>query len=244
MVRVLELFSGTHSIGKVCAERDYKVISLDLNLPATIKVDILKWDYKLYPVGYFDLITASPVCLWWSQLRLCNIGKVLKAHPEGKFTRKMYEDDIINFGRPMVDKVMEIIKYFKPKYFWIENPQTGRMKDYITDLPYYDVDYCRYADWGYKKSTRIWTNIKNFIPKKCNKKCNSIEGTRHKKIIGGSCIITEDGKKIYISTKKARAKLKLSGVNYISEKSKDTTKYERYRIPPVLIKELLNHCNF
>jgi hypothetical protein len=26
------------------------------------------------------------------------------------------------------------------------------------NLPYTDVDYCRYSEWGYKKRTRIWTN--------------------------------------------------------------------------------------
>ena len=31
----------------------------------------------------------------------------------------------------MVDKIIEIIEYFKPNYYWIENPQTGGMKYYI-----------------------------------------------------------------------------------------------------------------
>ena len=44
------------------------------------------------------------------------------------------------------------------RLWFIENPQTGRMKDYITDRPYYDVDYCRYCDWGVRKRTRVWTN--------------------------------------------------------------------------------------
>jgi hypothetical protein len=44
-----------------------------------------------------------------------------------------------------------------PRHFWIENPQTSRTKDYITDLPCYDVDYCMYSDWGYRK--RFWTDI-------------------------------------------------------------------------------------
>jgi hypothetical protein len=31
----------------------------------------------------------------------------------------------------MVDKVFEIIEYFKPKYYWIENPKSSSMWKYI-----------------------------------------------------------------------------------------------------------------
>ena len=44
-MRVLELFSGTHSVGKVCKDLGYEVVSLDLT-NADINIDILKWDYK------------------------------------------------------------------------------------------------------------------------------------------------------------------------------------------------------
>ena len=76
-MKVLELFSGTHSIGRVCKDRGYEVISLDRDLGGVSKLydydntdnhiqeDIMTWDYKVYPSGIFDIITASPVCLWW-----------------------------------------------------------------------------------------------------------------------------------------------------------------------------------
>ena len=35
------------------------------------------------------------------------------------------------------------------------------MKDYISKS-FYDVDYCKYADWGYRKRTIIWTTLKGF----------------------------------------------------------------------------------
>ena len=42
----------------------------------------------------------------------------------------------------------------------MENPQTSNLKnrEVVKGLPFYDVDYCMYSDWGYKKRTRIWTN--------------------------------------------------------------------------------------
>ena len=59
----------------------------------------------------------------------------------------------------LVKKVLEIIGYFKPKYWYLENPQTGKLKDqsFMEHLPYNDVDYCKYG-FDYRKRTRIWNN--------------------------------------------------------------------------------------
>lgn len=215
-MKVLELFSGTHSIGKVCKEHDYEVVSLDRDLGAKCpfgtdyesnihyKEDIMTWDYKKdFKVGEFDLITASPVCIWWSMLRNCCINRKLKGMTK-PLTKEDIENDITKYGEPMIDKVFEIINYFKPKYWWIENPQTGRMKEYINDLiPFYDVDYCKYG-FEYKKRTRFWTNIKGFKPKKCSKRKHNIQLGHCKKS-------NWDGSQTL----------------------------QRYRIPPKLISELL-----
>ena len=196
MYRHLELFSGTHSFGKVSHAIGYEVFSLDRDLKAEcpfgsgyksqnhIQEDIMTWNYKKYPKGHFHLITASPVCLWWSKLRMSNIGKKLKGYDK-PMTREMIDKDIEMYGMPMVDKVFEIIEYFNPEYFIIENPQSGRMKEYIPQIiPFYDIDYCKYSDWGYKKGTRFWTNIKGFEPKICKKDCENMNGTKHRKQIG------------------------------------------------------------
>ena len=58
-MRLLELFSGTHSVGTVARELGYDVISLDL-YGAEINTDILVWDYTIYPPGHFDIVWASP----------------------------------------------------------------------------------------------------------------------------------------------------------------------------------------
>jgi len=183
--RLLELFSGTHSIGKVAKEMGYEVYSVDLDLGAEcpfksgyksfkhFQEDIFKWNYRQYPEGFFDVITASPVCRFWSPLRRTWIGRKLKGM-DRPLTKQDIEDDIDKYGKPMVDKTREIISYFSPKNWWIENPQTGSMKKYITDLDFYDMDYCKYSNFGYQKRTRFWTNIKGFKPKKCKKDCENI----------------------------------------------------------------------
>tara|TARA_R110000823_G_scaffold165590_1_gene297767 strand:- start:2544 stop:3356 length:813 start_codon:yes stop_codon:yes gene_type:complete len=234
-MKLLELFSGTHSIGKVAEKYNIDVVSLDRDLPAScpftdytsknhINADIMTWDYKKFNPNEFDIITASPVCLWWSCLRKSWIGRKLKAFGDIKVTREMLEGDIDLFGKPMVDKVFEIINYFNPKYFWIENPQTGSMKHYIDEkyqTPYLDVDYCKYSSWGYKKRTRFWyKGLDNFKPKTCKWDCENY-------------ISVEDKE-----TKKVRKCHKAN-----CSKGKITTK-DRYRIPETLIedffKEIVN----
>ena len=183
----LELFSGTHSFGKVSKKYDYRSVSLDRDIGGTCplksgyksekhyKEDIMTWDYKQYPVGHFKLITASPVCMWWSALRACWVGRKLKAHGNTIITHEILQQDIDNFGKPMVDKVIEIIEYFKPKHYIIENPRGSKMKHYIAEKypkyneKYNDFSYCKFSNWGYQKDTRFWTNISGLENCLCKK---------------------------------------------------------------------------
>ena len=228
-MKLLELFSGTKSVGKVAEQLGYEVISLDLK-DADINCNILDWDYTTYEPGYFDVIWASPPCDTFSFLRLSNIGR-------HGFTKQKIQDDIDNIGLPILRKTETIIDYFKPKYYFIENPQTGRMKEFI-DKPYYDVDYCKYADWGYRKRTRVWTNLQGFTPKLCKKDCNSMDGTKHKLNIGYYDFIKDGDKIISLSTKELRSKYK--DYERINEKKTSLTLKQKYRIPPALIEDLFN----
>ena len=142
---------------------------------ADINCNILDWDYKVYPVGHFDVVWASPPCDTFSNLKNCWIGR-------NGYTRESIQNDIDNIGLPILRRTGEIINYFNPTYYFIENPQTGKMKEY-TDKPFYDVDYCKYSDWGYKKRTRVWTNLTGFTPKLCKRDCGNIVGKKHKEDI-------------------------------------------------------------
>ena len=211
-MKVLELFSGTGSVGKVCKEKGWEVVSLDLT-NADINIDILKWDYKKdYKEGDFDIIWGSPPCNTFSALRRVHIGRKLKAFGMDKIvTREMLDNDMIENGLPLLRKAQEIIEYFKPKFWFIENPQTGRMKEFLTDLNYYDVDYCKYSDWGYRKRTRIWTNNMDFVPKICRKDCENMVNGKH------------------------RVDMAAEHHGGNNKKTLDL----KYRVPPLLIKDLL-----
>tara|TARA_R110000772_G_scaffold11841_2_gene36772 strand:- start:1873 stop:2676 length:804 start_codon:yes stop_codon:yes gene_type:complete len=261
----LELFSGTHSFGKVSSKLGYNVYSLDRDLGDEndgyksenhFKEDIMTWDYKQFNRGFFKVITASPVCMWWSNLRRTWIGRKLKSHGDTIITKEILDEDIELYGVPMVDKVFEIIDYFDPQYFIIENPKTGKMKDYINPLiPFYDVDYCKYSNWGYKKTTRFWTNIEGLVFNKCNNDCENMIEIKGKKLhnnrMGTSKTINDNGKIIRVNTAVLRAKYKdypnLQGKKHKKDVSitvgGGSNRLERYRIPPQVIEKFFNSIN-
>lgn len=186
VIKVLELFSGSGSVGKVCKEKGYEVVSLDIDPRADINMDIMDWDYKdMYKPGHFDIIHASPPCHTFSNLRRTWIGRKLKEHGDTIITHEILDKDMEEKGVPLLRKAEEIIEYFKPKYYIIENPD-GKMKNYMKEHKHYVVDYCKYSNWGYRKRTYFWTNIEGFKPKRCKKDCINMEGNRHKQSIGGA----------------------------------------------------------
>ena len=48
----------------------------------------------------------------------------------------------------------------------------------MKDLPYYDLDYCKYG-FGIRKRTRIWTNLEGFEPLKCRGDCGRVVDGKH-----------------------------------------------------------------
>ena len=139
-MRVLELFSGTGSIGRAFRSRGWEVHSLDIEPGATIVSDIMRWDYRSIPSGHYDFIWASPPCTEYS-----------KARTRAKRPRDMEAADRV------VARTLEIIEYFGPKFWLMENPQTGYLKSrsVVTNLPYQDITYCKYG-YPYKNKPRLW----------------------------------------------------------------------------------------
>lgn len=111
-MKVLELFSGTGSVGKCCKELGWDVVSVDLLLPADHKVDIMDFNYKQYEKNDFDIVWASPPCTEYSKAKSVGVRDI-----EG--------------ANKLVKKAIEIIEYFKPEWWFIENPQTGLLKNHI-----------------------------------------------------------------------------------------------------------------
>ena len=163
-MNVLELFSGTRSIGKVCDQLGWTSVSVDMILEADHKVDIMEFDYKQYPKDYFDIVWASPPCTEYSAMNYCRPEKI----PD------------IDGSNKLVMKTLEIIDYFDCQYWFMENPQTGTLKNqlFMKDIPYYDVDYCKYTH-PIRKRTRIWTNKQGWNNLLCKKDCENIHEGKH-----------------------------------------------------------------
>jgi site-specific DNA-cytosine methylase len=234
-MNVLELFSGTKSVGKCCDSLGWNSISVDLLLDADFKCDIMDFDYKQFDKDYFDIIWASPPCTEYSRLQECFMGRLRKGQI---YTREIQENNMKESDK-LVNKALEIIDYFNCKLWFMENPQTGRLKerDIMKDIPYYDVDYCMYSDWGYKKRTRIWTNKKDWVNKLCDKKCGNMIDGKHKARMGTSKTILDGDKLIRVNTAFLRNKYK-DYENLNNSLNKDTTQKDRYRIPEDLIYDL------
>lgn len=169
-MRVLELFKGTGSLSKYCEANGWECISLDIDpkFNATHTCDILDFDYTQYPVDYFDIVWASPECKVYSSLQYSNIGRY-------KYKTRADLEDAQEDNWKYTYKAIEMIQYFKPHKWFIENPLGSQLKKHpaLSLLPFIICDYCRFGT-SYKKPTRIWTNVeKPDVRCKCigNHKC-------------------------------------------------------------------------
>ena len=158
-MRVLELFSGTGSIGNVFKERGWEVVSVDIDnrFGCTICEDILQLSYCKLETP--DVIWASCPCVEYSRARTTG--------PPRNFL----------LADSLVEKTIEIIKYFEklnPRLIWfIENGHTTMLweRDVARNLTDYTVvDYCCFGAL-YRKRTRL-AHSKGLIwdpPELCDK---------------------------------------------------------------------------
>ena len=161
-MRLLELFCGTKCVGKIFEQHDYEIVSLDYNpkFNATHTADILTWDYKQYPEDYFDVIWASPDCTTWS---VASGGKYRTK--QNIYGLNNHTQPQATIGNNMVLKMIEILKYFKCRAWFMENPR-GLMAHYPPLQQFIkeknaNMSCVYYGNhgWGLPKATNIWSNL-------------------------------------------------------------------------------------
>jgi hypothetical protein len=191
-MKLLDLFTGTGSIARVARDLGFEVVSLDIDprCQPDICADIMVWDPKMEMMaiepGDFEVIWASPPCETFSCARKCNIGRNVGGE---LMTAERLNQDMENVGVPILRRTQELIEYLKPKAWYIENPYTGHMKEYISEKPYI-FDYCMFG-FDYRKRTAVWSNI-NVESKMCDRS-HLTSGKHRKTAIGTSKTQTGQG---------------------------------------------------
>lgn len=161
----LELFAGQATFSEVAKSNGFKPTSVDIDIrsKASIVVDILNWDYKNAKIKP-AVIWASPECTYLSRAAKQSLwGKTTVKYRQYSYEAITTESQL---ALALVNKTVEIIDYFKPQVFFIENP-IGRIQHL---KPIKGIGHNRYfvnyADWGfpYSKETYIFTNIMLPLP--------------------------------------------------------------------------------
>ena len=147
-MRLLELFSGTGSIGQAFKASGFEVESLDKrpDYNPTICVDMLEWDYTCYPKNFFDVIWASPDCTQYP------IARSKSKKPRG-----------LALADSLVQKALEIIEYLKPKAWFLDTPASGILntRSFMHVIPCVLVPYCK-CGLTHRKNTMLWGIVMHF----------------------------------------------------------------------------------
>ena len=170
-MKILELFSGTQSVGKVFRKAVHNVLSIELNPifesePWNLDqwtIDILNVNVAdtLSRLGRPDVIWASPMCTTHS------IAAISHHRYKGEDGFLYAKSDTAKKHDFILSHTLNLIKDLKPRYFFIENPRGGMRKSNLMQyLNKYrkTVTYCQYGD-SRMKPTDIWTNCDLWIPR-------------------------------------------------------------------------------
>jgi site-specific DNA-cytosine methylase len=115
-MKVLELFCGTKSIGKVFKAGGHQVFSIDIDssFNPDLTMDITKLKKEDLPLEFQtpDIVWASPPCTVFS------VASISRYWVNGK-----PKNDKTLEGIAIVKKTISLIEELKPKYFFIENPR-------------------------------------------------------------------------------------------------------------------------
>lgn len=156
-VKVLELFSGTQSIGRAFKNHGHDVFSVDYDksFAADLRDDIefLTADKVMGVFGKPDVIWASPDCTTFSMAGI--------SHHRKKNANTGQLDAVSEYALKCdrVDlQMVRLIRDLRPTFWFIENPRGGlRKMDFMQFAPRYTVTYCQYGDKR-MKPTDIFTN--------------------------------------------------------------------------------------
>ena len=157
VLKVLELFAGTRSIGKAFEEKGHQVFSVEWdkqheNIDWYEDISKITARDILDRFGKPDVIWASPDCTSYS---VAGISHHRRREKDGTLTPI---SEYAKFCDQVNAHLINLINELNPTYYYIENPRGGMRKmSFMQELPRYTVTYCQYGE-ARMKPTDIWTN--------------------------------------------------------------------------------------
>lgn len=163
---ILSIFDFSGRWPESFTKYEYTVYTLDIKAPPGeflypnrihIESNILDFNYHNFPKDYFDVILAAIIC---TDFALAGAKHFAKKDQDGRTAKSI---DLVN-------KTLEIIDYFKPRVWAIENPRT-RMHKLVPELgpPYFKFQPWEFGGWvspveDHWKETWLWGSFA--IPEK------------------------------------------------------------------------------
>ncbi|WP_207515044.1 DNA cytosine methyltransferase [Longitalea luteola] len=118
----------------------YRVLQVEKKLG----FDLYKWDYKQIRQGLVGGILAAPPCTDF-------------ATSGAQYWKRKDIDGRTKESVQLVKKILEVVKYFRPRFWVIENP-VGRLNDLVPELKSYGPWYWQPYWFGdrWTKKTGLW----------------------------------------------------------------------------------------
>jgi hypothetical protein len=155
----LILFAGKNKAKVVFEKAGYKTYSVDANpkFNSDLTGDVMEMRMDQVPFKPYVII-ASPPCPCFS---VAGFAKHWDNQGRPKTAKA-----VRSIGNVLA--TLDIVSYFKPKYYFIENP-VGllRKMPFMQSHKRVTVDYCQYGSRA-RKPTDIFTNIEGWTPKRCH----------------------------------------------------------------------------
>lgn len=170
MKNVLELFAGSRCIGQAAEKLGMNVFSVDWTLYENIdlSIDIENLTREMIPFVP-NHVHASFDCTTYT-IAAIKTHRRNTIEPFSEYAKKC---DKVN--QHVISLIKDWLKINPNMTFTFENPRGAlRHMPFMQEFKRHTVWYCKYGD-DRAKPTDIWTNIKNWTPKKecCNYKYDS-----------------------------------------------------------------------